>query len=428
MREKPKRSLLDRVPILGLARRVSLWLKAHKGWVYLGLAVLVIAVVRPFLTILAEIFKVFTPLVRTLLDNPVGRFIFYNVLAIVLLYWVWRQVRRGVYRVIGMYSMRRFIDGMNFMILGRWRSAITAFARVERVWSWIPLDEIVVEHRDIRRDARIKIATCYHRLGDANRALAWHKRVRPKDILSDHVRENHAELRALIYDISDELEQETILAELEGGRGKGAGNVRVLRALRERIESSGDLDRTRDIVRRLVAGTEGREKEGLQRDLARLEFRIAHQALGDGSSSSSKRSLKSALKIDAGDTKSALLLGDIALDEGDVKGALKAWSRAVGLPVFDRIAKLLDGGKLSGDKERKMLLDFFPYVGTMLVLAEHYRKRGDLRQAKAALDRVLEAAGESFVVAREYAACLEAEGDHAGAAELYRKAFAMSFG
>jgi len=122
--------------------------------------------------------------------------------------------------------------------------------------------------------------------------------------------------------------------------------------------------------------------------------------------------------------KSALLLGDLALAAGDLRGALRAWSRAVGLPVFDRLAKLLEEGKLQSDREMALLRSHFPYAGTMLVLAEDYRRRGDPKRARAALDKVLAQVGESFPVLRAYAACLEAQGDAAGAAALYRRALA----
>jgi len=215
----------------------------------------------------------------------------------------------------------------------------------------------------------------------------------------------------------------TILRELERTQARDRNNRRVLLALRDRAEASGDLQRTREIARRLVASSEGSDREAAERDLALLEYRAAELALGSGEGAGNpKRDLLRALKAHPGDVKSALLLGDLALGEGDVNGALKAWSRAAGLPVFERLARLLADGKLQGDREMDLLRRHFPYVGTMLVLAEHYRKRGEARRAKAALEKVLSVAGESMPVLREYAACLEAEGDAAKAAELYRRA------
>jgi len=424
-----KDRMIDKVPVVGQVRRGTVWLKAHRGWFYLAIAVGVIFVVRPALTIVAGVFGILKGPITALLDNPVGRFVFYNVLAIALGYWVWRKSRGGVLRIAGLFAMRRFIDGLNLMILGRWSDAIEKFEKVERIGRWADLEEVIPEHRDILRDTRLKIATCYHRMGDANQALRWHKRVPADKILSAHVRRHHAELHALIYDISDELEEETILSELEKSAGVGKrGSRRVLRALIGRVEATGDLEKTRGLVKRLVDASDDADKETARRHLARLEFRLAHKALGDGSPKSSLRNLKVALKVDPGDFRSALLLGDLALEKDDVPGALKAWSRAVSLPVFDRIAKLLESGRLDGDHERKLLLAHFPYAGTMLVLAERHRKRGEFRQAKAALEKVREQTGESFLLLREYAACLEGEGDTEGAAGLYRRALAQSFG
>ena len=74
-----------------------------------------------------------------------------------------------------------------------------------------------------------------------------------------------------------------------------------------------------------------------------------------------------------------------------------------------------------------MLLEYFPYSGTMIVLARHYARRGDYRKAKSAIERAIEAAGPNLEALRVYAQALEQEGDATGAAALYRQALASSF-
>jgi tetratricopeptide (TPR) repeat protein len=419
-----KDRLLDRLPLFGRVRRAKGWLRRHRGWIYLGLFVAIVFVVRPVLTILAEIFKILQPMIRVLFDNPAGRLIFYNVLAIVLLWFIWRRVRAGVLRVFGLFAMRRFLDGMNAMILSRWQAAIVSFEKVMRVSRWVTLEDAVPEHRDMRADVHLKIAACYLRLHRPNEAKEWLLRVREADILTDHVRRSWVELKALSYDLNDELEEETILKELERSQVKDRSNRRVLIALRDRLGAHGDLARAREVSRRLVAVSQGRERDEAERELALLEVRSAHLAVGAGDD----RGARKRLKPFAHDVRAALMLGDLALNENDVKGALQAWSRAVSLPVFDRLASLLESGRLAGDRERELLLKHFPYAGTMLVLAEHYRKRGEFRKARAAVESVLEAAGESPPVLHLYAACLDGEGDPERAAELYRRALALTFG
>jgi tetratricopeptide (TPR) repeat protein len=425
--EKEKRSLLgralDRVPVLGGARRVRGWFRRRKGLVYLALAVVVIFIVRPVLTILAEFLKFLRPLVQILFDNPVGRLVFYNLLAIVLLYWVWRKARAGILRAFGLRAMRHFLDGMHRMILGKWNAAMPCFEKVYRISRWIRLEDVVPEHPDIAVDAQLKIAACLLETGRPNEAKAWLLRIRPSEIVTPHVRRAWAELRALSYESSDELETETVLNELEKTREGDRRNRRVLAALRDRLEATGDLERTRTVARELVTASSGTDRESAERDLALIEFRLAHKALGAGDA----KGLKRALKAQPGDVRSALLLGDLAVENDDVRGALKAWSRAVSLPVFDRIAALLEQGKLSGDKERKLLLDQFPYAGTLLVLAEYYRKRGEYRKARSALEKVAETTGENFTLLHLYASCLSGEGDSDRAAELYRRALSLSF-
>jgi len=129
-----------------------------------------------------------------------------------------------------------------------------------------------------------------------NEAKAWLLRVREQEILSDHVRRNHAELRALAYDLNDELERETVLKELERTHARDKGNRRILLALREQSEAMGDLDRARAMGRRLVALSEGRDREEAQSELALLEFRLARKALGDGDKGELKRALKATAK------------------------------------------------------------------------------------------------------------------------------------
>jgi len=424
--KKPMRDrVLNKIPVFGQARRVRGWARRNRFWFYCALAIAIIFVVRPFLMILAVLIQPLGPMIRALFDNPVGRFIFYNAVGILLAYWIWRKVRASVLRVVGLRCIRAFLDGLNLMILSRWEAAIPQFEKVVWWGRWIRnLEDAAPEHRDIATDARIKIATCHLKLDRPNEAKSWLLRVREKDILTEHVRRNHAELRALAYDANDELEKETILKELERTQSRDRTNRRVLLAIRDRAEEAGDLDRTRSVGRLLVASSQGREKEEAQRDLALVEFRLAHKALGEGD----RKQMRRALKATAGDPRSALMLGDLALADGDVRGALKAWSRAVSLPVFDRIATLLQGGQLKGDKEKDLLLKHFPYAGTMVVLAEHYREQGEYRRARSALEKVLESAGEDITVLRLYAACLEGEGDPTRAAELYRRALSMSFG
>jgi lipopolysaccharide biosynthesis regulator YciM len=413
---------LDRVPILGRFRRVRGWFRRNRIWFYAAIAVAVLFVVRPLLSIIATIISPLAPLIKALVDNPVGRFIFYNVVGLLLLWWIWRKVRAGVVRVVGLRAMRAFLDGLTLMIHSRWDAAIEQFSKVVRWDRWVRLEDAVPEHRDLGPDARLKIAACHLRRNRANEAKSWLLRVREQEILSDHVRRNHAELRALAYDLNDELERETVLKELEKTHVQDKGNRRILLALREQSEAMGDLDRARAFGRRLVALTEGREKEEAQSELALLEFRLARKALGEGDKGEMKRALKATSK----DPRSALLLGDLALEAGDVAGALKAWSQAASLPVFERLEKLLDEGKLAGDKEKDLLLRNFPYAGTLLVLAEHHRKRSEFRKARAALDKVVATAGENLTVLRLYAACLEGEGDTAAAADLYRRALSST--
>ena len=423
---KEKRSVkdrvLDRMPVFGTWRRLKGWMRRKKGWVYFAIVLLILFIVRPVLTIVAQIFTVLKPLIAAIFNNPAGRFVFYNLLGILLLWWLWRRIRAGVLRAIGLRKMRHFLDGMNAMIMGRFKPAITSFEAVAKTPRWVKLEDAVHEHRDIRVDAYIKIAACYLRLDRPNDAKNWLLRIREQDILTEHVRRNHAELRALSYDLNDEMEAETVVKELEKTQLKDRGNRRVLLALRERHEVAGDHAKAREIARKLVAVSVGVEREEAERDLALLEFRTARQALTDGD----RKTMLKALKAHPGDVRAALMLGDLALEEGNTKGALKAWSRAVSLPVFERILRLLDSGKLAADKERDLLLKFFPYAGTLIVLAEHHRGRGEPRKARAALEKVLEHGASDISVLRLYAACLEDEGDAAGAAELYRKALTLS--
>lgn len=244
---------LDRVPVLGRFRRARGWFRRNRIWFYLAIAVAVLFVVRPVLSIVATIISPLAPLITKLLDNPVGRFVFYNAIALLLLWWIWRKVRAGVVRVIGLRAMRSFLDGLTLMIHGRWDAAIAEFEKVVRWDRWVRLEDAVPEHRDLGPDARLKIAACHLRRSRPNEAKAWLLRVREQEILSEHVRRNHAELRGLAYDLNDELERETVLRELEKTHARDKGNRRILIALREQSEALGDLERARAMGRRLVA-------------------------------------------------------------------------------------------------------------------------------------------------------------------------------
>ncbi|MHC4451196.1 MAG: tetratricopeptide repeat protein [Planctomycetota bacterium] len=423
-KKSAKDKMLDKVPIFGSVRRAKGFLRRNKGWIYFALALAVLFIIGPLLRIVATFFSIVAPAIRVMLDNPVGRVAFFGVVTVVVGWILWRRVRERVFRVYGLNAMRSFLDGLNLMVLGRWNRAIGAFEKVVGTPRWVNLEDGVPEHRDIRRDAMLKIALCHLERNRANEAKSWLLRVHESEILSDHVRRNLGELRALSYDRSDEIEPETILKELERAEKRDARNRRVLQALRDRLEAEGDLKRAAAVTKKLVAASEGRDKERAEEDLSLLEYRLAHRALGAGESS---RTPLKALAARAHDPRSALLLGDLALERGDVRGALKAWSRAVSLPVFDRLEQMLADGKLPAEKDRRMLLDYFPYSGTMLVLARYHEQNGDSRKAKAAVEKALEAGGAHTEALRLYAAALQREGDEAGAAELYRRALAATF-
>jgi len=142
-----------------------------------------------------------------------------------------------------------------------------------------------------------------------------------------------------------------------------------------------------------------------------LDYRLAHkahEAVGDGRGKGAKP-LK-ALKARTADPRSAVRLGDVALD---------------------RIEKLLADGRLDGEKERRMLLEYFPYSGTTNVLARRYARsysrNGEHRKAKTAVERAIEAAGPNLEALRIYAEALQHEGDTTGAVELYRQALSAPF-
>ena len=428
MSTEPKRPIRDFlfgwVPFYGAPRRVQGFLRRNKGWIYFALALAVLFIAGPVLRIIATAFSIVAPAIRVLLDNPVGRVLFFGVLALVLGWILWRRIRDRVYRVYGLNAMRAFLDGLNLMVLGRWNRAIRAFERVIKTPRWVRLEDGVPEHRDIRYDAMLKIALCHLERNRPNEAKAWLLRVREKDILSDHVRRNLGELRALSYDRSGEIEPETIVRELERAERRDARNRRVLQALADRLEAEGDLKRAAAVTRKLVDASEATEKERAEESLALLEFRMAHRALDAGESA---RTPLRALAARAHDPRSALLLGDLALERGDLRTALRTWSRAVSVPVFDRLERLLAEGKLPTEKDRRMLLEYFPYSGTMLVLARYYQQQGDARKAKAAVEQAMEAGGAHIEALRLYAEAMQREGDEAGAAEVYRRALAATF-
>lgn len=416
--------MLDKVPVLGQVRRAKGFVRRNRGWIYFALALVCLIIVGPLLRIVATAFSIVGPAVRVMLDNPVGRVFFYGIFGSILAWMLWRRVRLRVFRVYGLNAMRAFLDGLNLMVLGRWEHAIRAFEKVVRTPRWVTLEDGVPEHRDIRHDAMLKIALCQLERRRPNEAKAWLLRVRESEIVSNHIRRNLSELRALSYDRNDEIEPETILRELERAEKKDARNRRVLVALRDRLEAGGDLKRAASVTKRLMAVSEGAEKERAEEDLSLLEYRVAHKALGDGNAGGKPIRV---LKTRAHDPRSALLLGDLSLERGDVRGALRAWSRAISLPVFDRVETLLSEGKLAGEQDRRMLLENLPYSGTMLVLARHYQQQGDHRKAKAAVERAMESGGAHIEAIRIYADALRAEGDDAGAAELYRRALASTF-
>jgi len=398
-------------------RKLPRFLRRFKLWILLGLVLLILLALGPWVGLLGQILSGIGGVLEPVVNNPVGRFILVNLLLVVVVLVLYRRFKDRGRRLLGALALDRFLGGMMHLSAGRYSKATRLFEKVVRMSRWLDLEEAVDVYPEILGDARIKLALCYREMGEVEKAMRNLELLKVRD-LSPAMKKDLAEAKAIVYSLSGELMEETIDREVANALERDPGNLRLLRLRRDRASRVGDLPAAIESQKRLVKGTAAPDRGEERTRLATLYARHALRLYRAGQVEDARAEIS---RSRAGDPRLVLpnlIAGDIAAERDDIRAAVTEWARIPSVPGLERVGRLLDEGKLDGEGDLEFLVATFPRSGILLVLANHYLSRGKPRKARNCVMKFEEMGLGNRHSAQLMAEILRAEGDEAGANRL----------
>ena len=398
-------------------RNLPAGLRRFKYWILFFLFLLLLALVRPWVSLLRDVVAAIWHLIRPVLDNPVGRFVAANVVLVIVAVVVYRRFKERGRKLVGAWALDRFLAGLLHLASGRYRRAARALEGVLRVGRFVDLKTAVESYPEILPDARIKLALCYRELGEVPKAMRSLELLKVRD-LSPAMKRELGEAKAFVYSLSGELMEETVDREIASALEVDPKNRRLLRLRRDRAERLGDLGVAVEAQKRIVRSASAREKGEERTRLAALHARLALRSYREGRVEDALVEISRSRASDPTLILPGLLSGEIEADRGDARAAVREWARHPSLPALERIRELLADGRLDGEKDLEFLVDAMPRAGILLVLADHYVREGKLRRARNCLRKLEDLGFGNRHSAHLLAEVLRREGDLAGAERL----------
>jgi tetratricopeptide (TPR) repeat protein len=392
--------------------------KRLKLWIFLGVFLIILLALGPWIDLVLGMLKgVWTVFLAPILESEVGRFVFVNALGLGILWFLYLRFRERGRRLMGSWALDRFLSGLLHLSSGRYRRAARSFESVVRVGRWVDLKTASPVYPEVLADSRIKLALCYREMGEVDRAMKSLELLKVRD-LSPARKKDHAEAKAFVYALSGELMEETVDREIVNALETDGGNRRLLRLKRDRAEQVGDLPAAIDAQRRILKAGAKSERPPERTHLAGLHARNALRLLTGGRAEDAMAEVARSRGMDPTLVVPNLVAGDIALHREDRRGAVREWARTPSLPSLERIRKLLQDGELSSHGDLEFLAEAFPRSGLLLVLAEDFLRRDELRLARNCIAKHDEVATPNRHSAHLMAAILRAEGDEQGAERM----------
>jgi len=399
--------------------RTKRWLK----WCIYALPILaVLVLLGPALGVVNQILKLVVGFLVPLMKSPGGRFLLINLvllIVIVLLYWKGRARLKSVFAYV---AMRHFLHGMQFLSGGFVHRAVRSFRKVVRINRFVSLETSLPAYPEIAADARVRLAMCYIRLGEADRALRWLELAK-KDKPPGHVMKMLRELRALSYYYHPTLARETGEKELAEAHRRDPDNIRLNRALVEKAEAEGDDDVALDLLRRIHAMAEGRDREREARRLLESYHARAEAFVKSGELSRARSLLREGRKVARRSEPIQLLLGDIELKRKSENAAITAWSRVPGPGARSRVSTLL-----TSTEDPREILKQYPQPDLLLDLAMRLIEQGAHEQATRTLEKALEMGADEVEVKKVLGDLAVATEDSSRARMYYLQAITRMFG
>lgn len=399
--------------------RTQRWLK----WCIYALPVLaVLVLLGPALGVVNQILKLVVGFLLPLVKSSGGRFFLVNLLVggmALVVYWKGRARLKSVFAFV---AMRHFLKGMQFLTGGFIHRAVRSFKKVVRINRFVNLETSLPAYREIAADAKVRLAMCYIRLGEADQALKWLELAR-KDKPPSQVGKTLREVRALAYYRHSTLARETAEKELEAAHHKDPQNLRLNRALLEKAEAEGDEVRALDLMKRIFEAAEGRDRDREARRLVERLHARAAEFVKAGELGRARSLLCEARKVLRYSEPVQLLLGDVELERCSPEAALHAWRRVPGPAARTRVA-----GLLTTEIDPRTILKHYPQPDVLIDLATRLKDQGAHDQARRTLEKALAMGADPVEVEKVLGDLAAAAEDATHARKHYLKAITRMFG
>jgi tetratricopeptide (TPR) repeat protein len=170
-------------------------------------------------------------------------------------------------------------------------------------------------------------------------------------------------------------------------------SARLLALLRDHLIAQERWPEAITAQERLVGCCSPVDQHEARLRLAHMGCELGRRHRAGGRLAEAKAAARKALREESDLEPALLLLGDLALDEGDMDAAIRQWGRAGTPAAQQRVERLLaeDPQRLSA----RELLERFPTRGMLVTIAKLYLHQGDPRRARNALRKALSELGSA---------------------------------
>jgi hypothetical protein len=382
----------------------SLWGKA----LLVAVPVLLLfAFVNPLVAVLRLLSESVAAVSAPFLRSPAGR-LFAVCAALALAgYVAFRLLRERLRALRGGLLLRRHFDALAAWLAGDARRATDLWQRI--VKSTAPLPP---EYRAVRADAYLKLARLALASEQPGLALAWVLRV--PEGLPPVLERAHAQLRArAVVDAPGSLPA-TCAHEIGSALARFPDDLVLLRLQRDQFLATADAAGAAEVQERIWRGAEPARAAAERAAAVHTWLTAGAEALARRQYEDVERCLGRARAVDADLAAAQPLEGDLRWAQGDVRAALRAWSRVPGSAGLTRAAGALDDG--AHGLTPRDVLECFATEGGLLLAARAFARAGDARRALRAAQQAARRLGPSPTVSAVLADVLRITGDPGAAA------------
>ncbi len=250
-------------------------------------------------------------------------------------------------------------------------------------------------YRHVVPDATLKLARLALERDRVDEALGWLARV-VEPGLPKELQRSLLQLRCRALRRQGQVLPQTLGEEVTAAVRQFPDDYVLLGELRDLHASQDDQESLVAAQERVLKAAPRTQKAAERQRLTEELVRLGQRQLTDADDSACRRTVKRLHQVDSGGSSSGLLHGDLLRQQGDVRGALRAYGSTRSPAAIDRIAALLDAHPAV--LEPRELLEACPIQGTMLLVARELARAGESARAERAARMAAETLGPTTTV------------------------------